>query len=106
MSCTLLLSVCAHVLLVRPYVPQQAWKSWVRALLLFDSAGCALLNAATSALDAGVGGPRLRASVPVGSYILFVLCCITLIVLVWQFGVSMYAGAVCNVLFRIHELSC
>lgn len=97
-SCTFLLAVCAHVLLVRPYVPQQAWKNWVRALLLFDSAGCALLNAAVSALDAGLGGPRLRASVPVGSYILLVLCCITLVVLLWRFVVSVYAGLACLVL--------
>lgn len=91
-SCTLLLAVCAHVLLVRPYVPQQAWKNWVRALLLFDSAGCALLNAAVSALDAGFGGPLFRASVPVGSYILLAFCCITLGVLLWRFVVSIYTG--------------
>ena len=104
-TCSLLLAVCAHVLLVRPYLPQQAWKNWVRALLLFDSSGCALLNAAVSALDSGLGGPRLRASVPVGSYILLVLCCITLGVLLWRFGVSMYAGAP-YLWFMIWLLSC
>lgn len=92
-SSTLLLAFCVHVLLVRPFAPPQDWKCWVRALFLVDSAGCALLNAAVSALDAELGGSQLRVWVPVGSYILIVMTCVTLGVLLWRFAVSMYADA-------------
>lgn len=92
-SCSLLFAVCCHVVIVRPYAPLHAWKNWVRALLLLDSVGCVLLNAANSAQDAGLNGPHLRVSIFVGSYILFSLFCVTLAVLLWQFGLSMYAGA-------------
>ena len=90
--CSLLLAATAHVLIMRPYAPEQAWKGWVRAVLLMDSAGCAMLNAAVSALDTGFGGAKLATSITVGSNMLFGACCVTLCVLLWQFGASVYTG--------------
>jgi hypothetical protein len=66
---------------------------WVRAMLLLDSVGCAMLNAAVSALDIGAGGAKLRSSIAGGSFVLFAMCALTLLVLLAGFGYHMYKDA-------------
>jgi hypothetical protein len=61
-------------------------------MLLLDSAGCVLLNAAVAASDENLGGTSLSASINIGSYILFVACSLTFVVLLVGFVVSMYKG--------------
>jgi hypothetical protein len=91
-SCTALFLVCAQVIIVRPFRADQSWKGWVRAMLLLDSAGCVLLNAAVAASDENMGGASLTASINIGSYILFVACSLTLVLLLVGFVMSMFKG--------------
>jgi hypothetical protein len=91
-SVVCILAVCAHVLLVRPFRTDQAWKGWVRAALLVDSAGCVLLNAVVAASDLELGGAALTRSITVGSYALLVACLMTFVVLLVGFIASMYKG--------------
>lgn len=62
-------------------------------LLLIDSIGCTLLNAAVGAVDAGYGGQRLAASLKPGAITLFSLCAITLSVLVGGVAWHAFKGA-------------
>jgi hypothetical protein len=96
-ACFFLLLVCAHVIVVRPFLAGQSWKGWVRVMLLVDSAGCVLLNAAAAAADlsaaANTGSPSpSRTSIYAGSVVLFAACVLTLIVLLVGFVVSAYQG--------------
>ena len=47
------LALAAHALLARPYLPGDAWKGWVRALLLTVTAGCAVSSALATAARLG-----------------------------------------------------
>jgi hypothetical protein len=62
-------------------------------MLLLDSLGCAMLNAAVSALDIGAGGAKLRSSIAGGAFVLFAMCALTLLVLLAGFGYHMYKDA-------------
>lgn len=54
-----------------------------------------LLNTSANALDLGYGGPdgTLAQSITVGSYIIFVACCVTSVTVVLGFGRALYASA-------------
>jgi hypothetical protein len=92
-SCACILSVCAHVLLVKPFLADQAWKGWVRAMLLLVSAGCVGINGAVAASDLKLGGVSLAVSISIGSYGLLVACALTFVVLIVGFAVTIYKGA-------------
>lgn len=85
--------VCAHVIIVSPYIPAQDWKRPVRALLLILAAACAIMNALASAVDAGLGGTRVFSAIEYGSYVLIAIFALTLIALVLGIGRAMYLGA-------------
>ena len=50
------LAVCAHVLAVRPFLPDDRWKGWVRALLLLLAMGCASISGTASLLGDSQSG--------------------------------------------------
>lgn len=74
-----LLALLAFVITVQPYLPEHAWRTPVKALLLIVSISCVLLNATVDMLSLGIGGDQasLQSSITVGSYLLFVLCVVT-----------------------------
>jgi hypothetical protein len=88
-----LLAVAALVLVTRPYLRTDAWKRWVRALLLLDSAGCVALNACAAAIDLGAGGSGLVHAFSVGAWVLLCACVVTMAVLFVGFARAMYTGA-------------
>jgi hypothetical protein len=70
------LSMAAFVFIVRPFPPVASWQTWVRIGLLFISMGCAVLNAVATSFDLRLGPSSLSGVVLIGSYALFVGCCI------------------------------
>jgi len=84
--CGALLFSCIHVLWMQPY--PDAWRGWLRALSLLDALSITLLAASALALDAGLGGVSLSASIVAGGYAVFALCVVTFTVLLigilWQ----------------------
>ena len=119
-TCTALLAALAHLLVVQvregafisrsgqdgswarpmrgplppqPFIPGESWMTWVRAALLVDSMGCALLNAAVSAIDAELASPAVRRAVDVGSPLLLCFCVLTLAILVLGVAYHIYIDA-------------
>lgn len=87
------LSLCVHILVMRPFAAMHAWKGRVRALILVMSAGCAAINAGVSAIYLGLDSPRLATALEVGAYVLLCTFGVTILVLVISVGRAMYAGA-------------
>jgi hypothetical protein len=91
--CLALFGSLVHVLWARPFLDADAWMGWVRAMLLVCSIGCSLLNAATSSLDAGIGGETLRMALSAGTFVVLALCAVTVLVLLVGVGYHMYIDA-------------
>ena len=91
-SCAAQLAACIHVLIVRPYIPEQNWKVYVRAMLLVVSICCTLLSTTVFVHQSGLGPESLAASNSAGAYVAFALSCIAFGVLIVAFCVSMYQG--------------
>lgn len=91
-SAALLLS-CVHVVWARPYLEEDAWMGWVRALLLLDALGIILLNAEAAAIDAQACPVGCETALAAGSYLVLVMCIVTLVVLVVGFAMYAYKGA-------------
>lgn len=91
-SCAALLLAAGYVAWTRPFHATDAWKGWVRVLLLLDSVACTVVNALVSLSDAGIGGPVLTAAIPAAATAAFAACAATFAVLVVGFAAFMYQG--------------
>jgi hypothetical protein len=87
------LALAAHALLARPFLSEDAWKGWVRALILVVTAGCAVSNACSTAVDLGYGGDALAVGTARFAYVLLALVISTAAVLVASFCASVWASA-------------
>jgi hypothetical protein len=87
------LCLATHAFVARPFLSEDTWKGWVRALVLVITAGCAVSNAAAAAVDLGSGGPVLAAAVAAMSFALLGLIIVTALILVISFSRAVWTSA-------------
>jgi hypothetical protein len=87
------LGLASHSLFARPFLPADAWKGWVRALILVITAGSAISNACSSLTKLGHAGESVTEGVSILSYVLLGLVGITAVVLVVGFCHSVWVSA-------------